>query len=609
MKKIEKEIKKNSTELIESSLPEIDSLDNIPVKTKKTRSFPLFLVPCGAALAIAAIMIPVLLKQFAPIAPANSNSNSALNSSKKGSNSHNNGSSQNNNNSSKNNNYSFNFENYKPAFNSFNEVAYYSYFAFHQGNTPHKGLPIQQRNLNVQNEGTDENETSAPVRERYVDEYGRLHYPIAYDMEYTFQDFLYFEFDTVDNAFLEQRIGNGHIYGLSIKTNIADEIMLVLKRGDHFYSCLSNGGGSHSTGGPTYVEFSSHKTIEGFDIVKDSTNKRYLTIHCGPRTSPDQLVDYPSLSSIDIEGEEFMVDPESVFFDAEPITCGMDELKERLGNNPDFEIFDEYGGPDALVYDAANEENTFTLDEFEDSLFSVSEDKLYLNETEIVSLKGATKIYASEINKDGHRELVFESFSHSIPVFNIFDVKNNKYLYHKTTSDIGGYDYYLAMRDDQLAINLYAPGLTNEEDLLDYGRFSYSGNDGVAIVWQNLYEISHLELNGVYEADGETPVQPEEGTYNFIANTSYIVEIKLVKFGGSTNPSYPSLAHQIVCHPVITTENTQGLYPTWNFLSMEDGIYRYQITFQESVSSNYIFSFYRFYFDIKVVVNEPVEAE
>ena len=67
MKKIEKEIKKKSTELIESSLPEISSLDNIQISPKQTkRNLPLFLVPFAATLTIAVIMIPVLLKQVAP---------------------------------------------------------------------------------------------------------------------------------------------------------------------------------------------------------------------------------------------------------------------------------------------------------------------------------------------------------------------------------------------------------------------------------------------------------------------------------------------------------------------------------------------------------------
>lgn len=602
MRKIEKEIKKKSTELIESSLPEISSLDNIQTKTKKPRNIPLLLVPFAATITIAVIMIPVLLKQ---VAPAQVKPTSSMTS---GQSSNHSSKSDNHNTSSNKNTYHFNFENYKPAFSSFDEVAYYSYFAFQQGGASNNGLLQPHHRLAMQNEEVDgENEGESSKRERYIDEYGRLHYPIPYDMEFVFQDFLYFEFDTVNNDFLEQRIGNGHIYGLSIKTNILnDETILILKRGEHFYSCLSNGAGSHSTGGPTYVEFSSHKTIEGFDVVKDSTNKRYLTINCGP--SAQSQVDYASLSSINIEGNSFTVDPASVFYDPTPISCDLDELKRRLGNDPNFEIVDNYGGPDALVYDASSETNTFTLEEFEGT-FSVSQDKLYLDETEILALNGANKIYASEINKDGHRDLVFESLKNAVRRFNVYDIYHNKYLYSKSVLNIGEYEYYLAMRDNHLVVNLFEPGLTDESYLLDYGYFAYGGNNGATIVWQNLFELSTLCLTGVFEADGETPVEYVETHFRFNSGTSYIIEMQLPKFSGSTYPDYPSLVHQIKCTPSRSVINMPNQSPTWTFLSRENDTYRYQITFQEKGYSYYTISFYRFNFSLRVAVDEPVEAE
>ena len=601
MKKIEKEIKKNSTELIESSLPEISSLDNIPTKAKNTRRLPFYLIPCGAALAVAAIMIPVLLKQqFAPI-------NTVTSSSAKSHSSNNINNSHNYNNSSNNNTHNYVFDSYKPVFNNFNEVAYYSYFAFYQGSTNNNAQLQPRYRLMTQNEG-NEDDVETPRRESYVDEYGRLHYPIPYDIEYTFSDFLYFEFDTSNNAFLEQRIGNGHIYGLSLQTNIFDETMLVLKNGDYFYSCLCNGSGSHYNNGPGYIEFSSHKTIEGFDVVKDSPNKRYLTLNFGPRAY-NNPIDYETLKSINIEGSTFTIDSESVFYDQKQICCGLDELKQRLGYNPDFEIVDEYGGPDVLVYDSgAPETNTFTLDEFEGT-FSVSEDKLYLNETEIIPLDNANKIYASEINKDGHRDLVFESLIDSTRVFNIYDVENNKYLYHSYVSTIGNYDYYLDMRNDRLVVNVFKPGLIDNNYLLDYGYFAYGGNAGTTIAWQNLFELSELRLKGVFEADGETPVVFADNHYRFASNTSYIIEIRLFKYSGNTNPAYPVLEHQVECSPSTNVDNMPNQSPTWNFLSMENGIYRYQISFQERGYSYYTLSFYRFHFNFNAAVDEPVVAE
>ncbi len=598
MKKIEKEIKKNSTELIESSLPEIESLDKIPTKTKKTGRLPLFLIPCGAALAISAIMIPVLLKQFAPIAPVTSNSTSGsakshTSNSTRSSSNNGGGSSHNHNN------------NYKPAFKSYDEVAYYSYFGFHGTNAINNNQLKPLRGLMKQNDGTSEEEqTLPPTRENYVDEYGRYHYPIPYDMEYVFSDFLYFEFDTVDNAFLEQRIGNGHIYGLTVKTNIMDnETILILKNGDYFYSCLTNGGGSLYTNGPAYIEFSSHKTIEEFDVVKDATNKRYLTLNFD--RCINSTLDYESLLNINIEGEVYAVNPESFFFDPTPIQCGMNELKERLGNNPDYEIFDIYGGLDTLVYDAIEnpEVTSFALEEFEGT-FNVSDNKLYLDETEILSLNNVNKIYASEINKDAHRDLIFESNEDSARAINVYDVRHNKYLYRKFISEVDMYDYYLDMRDDRLVINLFKQGFVSDEYILDYGRFSYTGNDGMTIVWQNLYELIQLKLDGVYQADGETPVVSVNGSYNFVSNTPYIIEMELSKFNGHTNPDYPASVHQIRYALSMNSESTSVESISWNFISMENGVYRYQISFQESGNFECVFLFYDLYFELSAIVSE-----
>lgn len=585
MKKIEKKIKKESTELIESSLPEISSLDNIQVSPKKAKRLPFYLIPFGAAVAVSAIMIPVLLKQVKP-----NNTNPIVSTSSSIG-----GHSSNPTNSSKhvrNTTYTFNFDNYKPVLNNFNEVAYYSYFAFHQGNTTNSNLLQPQRKI-MRNEGADgESGAESTKGERYVDEFGRTHYPIPSDMEFVFQDFLYFEFDTVNNPFLTQRIGNGHIYGLSVCTNILnDETMLILKNGEHFYSCLSNGSG------PDFIEFSAHKTIDGFDLVKDLTNKRYLTLNFD--TTPNNYRDYESLSTIDIEGDVYKINQETLFYDPTPVTCDMDGLKALLGNNPDFEIVDSYGGFDELVFDSASSEtNTFTLQEFEGT-FSIEEDGLYLNRTRLFNLNNDNKIYASEVNKDAHRDLVFESLEGSTRMFNIYDVYNKEYLYRKQVSKIGEYDYYLGMRDNRVVINLFKPGFIADQYLLDYGYFAYGGNFGATIVWQNLYELAALKVEGAYQADGETPVAFANNYYRFSSNTPYIIEIQLSKFGGSTNPDYPDLEYQIACTPSSN----------WYFLSMENGVYRYQITFQDKGYSEFKLSFYRFSYTFKAAVDEPVETE
>ena len=49
--------------------------------------------------------------------------------------------------------------------------------------------------------------------------------------------------------------------------------------------------------------------------------------------------------------------------------------------------------------------------------------------------------------------------------------------------------------------------------------------------------------------------------------------------------------------------------PTLTYLSMKNGVYRYQISFEEKGYSYYSFTFYRYSFDLRAAVDEPLEAE
>ena len=223
MKRIEKDIKKNSAKLIESSLPEIDALDSIPTKAKKTFKFPFYLIPAGvAACAAAAIIIPLSLKVAAPhssIQPSNNTSYQQPSTQL----------------------YHYDLDSYTPTLNNFNEVAYYSYSFYKapNSNALHKRNQLLKINDEVEAETSETSSSSPSQRTAYTDYYGRLHYPIDLDRPITFSDFLFFEFDTVDNVFLEERIGNGHIYGLTLATDVFyDENIIILKNGDKYYSCF-----------------------------------------------------------------------------------------------------------------------------------------------------------------------------------------------------------------------------------------------------------------------------------------------------------------------------------------------------------------------------------
>ena len=576
MKRIKQEIKKNSQNLIESSLPEISSLDNIQIKPKKTKNFPILLAPLGAAcacIALVAILIPTILKGNTGVVVPSSSNGGGRTSSIPDNRPH---------------IYDFKLDGYQPTFNTFNEVAYYSYAAYNNGGNTAPNYALRQRKpLEASINQPEDRE------EAYEDSYGRTHYPIPLHDPIYFSDFLYFEFDAEGSDFLAERVGNGHIKALIVTVDtFTEESMLVLKNGDVYYSCLTNGWGtSYGGSGQAYYQFSSHKTLEGFEIVKDFNNKREVL--CFFDSSDNE-----SLTTINVEGKTFNIDSESIYYDNVTVVSTIGEIRQLFGLNPEFEVINNYGGPDQLVYDATVPETAnFTLDEFEGA-FRVNEDKLYLDENELIELNGATKIYAADINKDSHRDLVFESVVESERMFNIYDVFHNKYLYQKPVSEIGQYDYYLDMRDNRLVVNLF-----DNDELLDYGYLGYHfDNDGIDVAWQNLFELSHLEIKGVFEADGVTPVPSLYDYYRFNINTPYIVEIELVKFFWIEDDyDYPSALHEMVFHAPTAMPNAN---PDLNLLSVENGVYRYQIQFSESGRSSYTFRFYHYTCQFKAVVNE-----
>ena len=595
MKRIEKDIKKNSTKLIESSLPEISSLDNLSHKQKNKRDYPLFFVPLGvAAVAIAAIMVPVVMRQVAPesinnLKPGNSNyrySNNEPND-------------PGYTNPQTNHTYHFDFANYRPTFSNFNEVAYYSYIAYRDSLGGVRNINPYKSNKAALFNG--ENTQSQDERRDYVDAYGRYHYPISLSEEYTFSKFVYFEFDSSNCSFLEERIGNGHIRGLTLHMSIFDEDMLILKNGEHYYSCLCNGTYHDSVNQKWSISFSAHKTIEGFDVIKDLTNMRYVTLET---TNGN---DFSAFSNINFEGEIFQIDPDTVHYDNISVSCSLEQLRESLNLNPEYHSVDGYGGLDTLVYDATQaENNTFTLDEFEGT-FSIHDGAIYLDERQIAEAPNTTKIYASEMNKDNHRDLVFETVLNEARYFNIIDVKNSKVLYSRKVSLLGQYEYRLAMRNNRLVVEAFAEGINEEIYIVDYGYFVYYANEGATIGWQNLYEVTHMSLNGVYQMDGQALALEPYAHYLFSSETPYIIEFEMHKYPGNSNPDYPNPVYiPIVCTPY---EEIQSINPDFNFISMENGIYRYQVTFHDVGIHYYEISFYGFSFDLRTAVDYIPEPE
>lgn len=592
MKRIKQEIKKNSQNLIESSLPEISSLDNIKIKPKKTRNFPILLAPIGAAcacIALVAALVPTIIKSGTTPVVTSSSSNYGSSGSNSG--------------------YTnsilsrlYDLDGTQPKCDDFGEAAYYSYLAYNQESNINTKTNYVLRSKNKKAEGTPG--TYEELRERYTDNYGRLHRPIPLDFPITFSDFLFFEFDTQKSVFLDERIGNGHIKGVVIQNSYLEEDMIILKNGEKMYSCLRYGGAPYRQGKRAYFQFSANRVIEGFEYVTESANRRFITLYFSGTTEGERELD--TLSAINVDGYEYPIAAENVFYDSSSIVCTIDEIREHFGLDAFVEVTPGYGGPDQLVYDASVPETAnFTLDEFEET-FRVTQNEVFLGDNKILDINGTNKIYASEINRDSHRDLVFESIKHNQRRFFIYDVYHNRFLYEQIVSTIKyDYNFELDMKDNHLVVKWLEPGMTSDEYILDYGVFAYHGNEGIGISWNDELRIGWLNLKGVYQADGVTPVECVDEHYYFTKQTQFIIEMEVVV--GEDNP----LSFVREEHPIGYTPYRTGNMPNetmgWEQVSVNASTYRYKVSFQESGFSYYTVYFYHYSFFLKAAVDVSVD--
>jgi len=536
-----------------------------------------------------AILIPTLNRGNNPVVPPTSTSVPSSNRSDSGyssSSSH----------SHNNHPYVFNFNGYTPTFDEFNEVAYYSHYIYGQdiNATPNAALRPRKR--------LEERKADIATSERrqpYEDNHGRTHYPIATDRRLNLLNFVYFEFECENNEFVGDRIGNGHIYALSVQLGFhnAGDHLLILKNGDYYYSCLQSGRGDYRNGRNAYIQFSAHKTIEGFEVIKDFTNMRYLTLTFSGNN--ENQMNYDTPSTLDIEGEIYNIIPESVSYDPTEIVFTLDEFMDVFGLDPNYAVVDGYIAPDELVYDASESQtSTFTAEEYEGT-FRVNENELYLNDNKLLDLNGASKIYLSEVNKDYQRELVFESLVAGKRVFNIFNIKGNKYLYQKPASDLNGnsvyeFSYGLAMVDNRLVVKLYELDHYEESYLLDYGYFAYFQNKNISVVWQNMYAISSLKVVNVLSANYEPLVLDYVNGYcRLEKDTPYILDIRLSKYAGAEGDYPAAEQHPLICMPFTYIGNQPTQTPEWTFLSMTNGRYLYRVQFHEKGYATFRIALYR----------------
>lgn len=413
-------------------------------------------------------------------------------------------------------NSSFFINDDSPTFDSISEVAYYSYMK--ENSSFFKDLSPKRKIETKANDGDEEERTD------YTDEEGRLHYVIPYDYEFVFYEFLYFSFEMENNEFLKDKIGTGTIKGLTVNTNAFGEKMIVLKNGDKYFSCLINGGGGSEE------DYSSHKTLQYFEIVKDFREKKHLYL------SFDNGLNPLSVSSIKIDGESYNINADTTYYYGGSVTCSADDLKALFDVKPDD---NEEPLPPIQIEDVYSD-HEFTLEEFPDTTFRIGprilNDEgtlyvypLYVNDVRVTKNTIDRLLFAYDVNKDGYRDLVFserigENGSKASRI-SAFDAFNMKRMEDKSWQN--QYHMDLVIKDDCLKARAYMASTTSSVTF-DYADIFYSEQRGLSFIWDNMYQFKRFELNKItLDDEDKTLVKADEfsGIYNLKVNTDYIFYI------------------------------------------------------------------------------------
>lgn len=122
-----------------------------------------------------------------------------------------------------------------------------------------------------------ENTTEPPSGGVEVNKQNTIYYyNISEDERFYFNSISMFQIELTDaDGFLASRLGTGVVDVVISEDCIWGDSLITFRNGDKFFSCLSNGKGYNNKTGVTTWDFSTHKYVDGFYIVKNIEQENY----------------------------------------------------------------------------------------------------------------------------------------------------------------------------------------------------------------------------------------------------------------------------------------------------------------------------------------------
>jgi len=113
---------------------------------------------------------------------------------------------------------------------------------------------------------------------------GYYEYPIDRNKVFTTTLVIYFTIElNNENGFLAQKLGGTGLVEVVVTQNNIDDmgLMITFKREDVYYTCFANTVHHEPNTNKMTVDFSTHKYVEGFSIIKNLEQENYeFIVHC-----------------------------------------------------------------------------------------------------------------------------------------------------------------------------------------------------------------------------------------------------------------------------------------------------------------------------------------
>ena len=168
-------------------------------------------------------------------------------------------------------------------------------------------------------------------------DFGYFEYPIDKYKVFTTTMVTYFNIELNDErGFLAQKLGGTGTVEVVVTHSDIDDAggMITFKREDKYYSCISNGASYDNETNMSSQNFSTHKYIDGFNIVKNfnQDNYKFIVHYEGSKVIGFECMPMGDISSkYKTDNVNFVEDYCTVLFTKQTFT--IDQLELYFKNN------------------------------------------------------------------------------------------------------------------------------------------------------------------------------------------------------------------------------------------------------------------------------------